>query len=63
MSGQYHDEIDDGADRETVYELYYAYQVTPWCVITPDLQFVTNPGGDNDGRDAFVGGLRLRVSF
>ncbi|UCE59529.1 MAG: carbohydrate porin [Phycisphaerales bacterium] len=63
LSDQYGDEVHDGADRETVYELYYAYQLTPWCVFTPDLQFVTNPGGDQDDRDAIVAGLRFRVTF
>ena len=63
QSDQFKDEIRPRADRETVYELYYAYQVTPWCVITPDLQFITNPGGDKDDRDAFVAGLRLRIWF
>lgn len=51
------------ADSETVYELYYAYELAPWCVLTPDLQYVVNPGGDDNDRDAFVFGLRLRASF
>ena len=51
------------ADRETVYEWYYAIHLTPWCVVTPDLQVVTNPGGDKDDRDAVVGGLRVRITF
>ena len=63
LSDQFRNELHERADRETVYELYYAYRVTPWCVITPDIQFVTNPGGDKGGRDAFVAGLRVRVSF
>ena len=63
LSEQYGDEVHPGADRETVYEWYYAYQLTPWCVISPDLQFVTNPGGDKDDRDAIVGGIRIRVTF
>jgi len=63
LSRQYRSEIHPGADRETVYELYYAYHVTPWLVITPDFQVVTNPGGDKDDRDTFVAGLRLRVLF
>ena len=51
------------ADRETVYELYYAIKVTPCCVITPDLQVITNPGGNKDARDALVGGLRFKIVF
>ncbi len=63
LSEQYRDEIDPLADRETVYELYYAYQLMPWLIISPDLQFITNPGGDTDDRDAIVGGVRVRVIF
>ncbi len=63
LSNQYHDEIHDRADRETVYELYYSIQATPWCVISPDLQFIANAGGDKGDRNAFVAGLRLRVEL
>lgn len=63
LSEQFRDELHGRADRETVYELYYAYRATPSCVITPDIQFVTNPGGDKRNHDAFVAGLRVRVSF
>ena len=63
FSTVYRQVMDGDADRETVYELYYAIQVTPWCVISPDLQMITAPGGDNDARDALVGGLRFKMSF
>ena len=63
LSDQYRAEVDSKADRETVYELYYACQVTPWCFITPDLQFITNAGGDEDDPNAFVAGLRVRVEL
>ncbi|MHC4698232.1 MAG: carbohydrate porin [Planctomycetota bacterium] len=63
LSDQYRDEVRDRADRETVYELYYAFHVTPWCIVTPDIQFIANPGGDKDDRDALVAGLRLRILF
>ena len=63
QSDDFHNEIRPRANRETVYEVYYAYQATPWCVITPDLQFITNPGGDKGDRDAFVAGVRVRLWF
>lgn len=63
MSKQFRSQINARADRETVYELYYACHVTPWFVISPDLQVVTNPGGDKDDRDTLVAGLRLRITF
>ncbi len=53
-----------GADpqEETVLELYYSLELFPWLVLTPDMQWILNPGGDN-GRDAFVYGLRLQMAF
>ncbi len=53
----------DGGDRENVYELYYNAQVFPWLSVTPDFQYISNPGADKDGDDAFVAGLRLQMSF
>ncbi len=63
LSERYRDDINRLADRETVYELYYAWQVTPWMIVSPDLQFITNPGGDKNDRDAIVGGIRVRIIF
>lgn len=63
ISDQLRDATRPLADRETVYEVYYAYQATPWCIVSPHVQFITNPGGDQDDRDAIVGGVRIRVIF
>lgn len=63
LSDTYKREVNRLADRETVYELYYAVAVTPWLTITPDMQVITNPGGNNDARDAWVGGLRIKLVF
>lgn len=62
-SNQYRETTNALADRETVYEWFYSIQLTPWCVLTPDLQVITNPGGNKDSRDAVVGGVRIRVLF
>lgn len=62
-SKQYREEINRLADRETVYEWYYKVCIFPWLEISPDLQVITNPGGNKDARDAIVGGVRLRVLF
>jgi len=51
------------ADRETVYEWYYKFYLTPCITISPDLQIITNPGGDKNDRDAVVGGIRMRIIF
>ncbi|MCP4246986.1 MAG: carbohydrate porin [bacterium] len=62
-SHRYRREIDRDFVRETGYELYYRFQVTPWLQITPDLQYITNPGALSDNDDAVVLGLRARVTF
>jgi porin len=43
---------------ETLFELTYQAQVTPWLQVQPDVQFVVNPGGGVADPDA--GGGRLR---
>lgn len=50
-------------DYESVTELYYNAQVTPWMNLSPSLQYVSNPGGDKTIRDAVVLGLRAVMSF
>ena len=51
------------ADRETVYELYYAIHVAPWLTISPDFQYITNAGGDKGDPHAMVAGLRFKISM
>lgn len=63
MSRPYRDHVEPRADRESVYEWYYLIQVTPWFTITPDIQLITNPGGNKDDRDAIVGAVRFRIIF
>jgi len=46
---------------EQILELYYKAQLTPFASIMPDLQFISNPGG-NFG-DATILGIRLVVDF
>ncbi len=62
QSGQYR-RIRPMADRETVYEMYYSIRVAPWLIISPDLQFITNTGGDDGDPDTFVGGIRFKMSL
>lgn len=44
---------------ETIIELFYKLQLTPYTVLQPDLQYIASPSGA--GRDAFVAGLRFEV--
>ena len=61
ISDRLHGLVD--GDRESAYELYYNVQLLPWLSITPDFQYIVNPGGTDDGRDAFVAGVRVQMSF
>lgn len=44
-------------------ELTYLAQLTPWCSLQPDLQFIVNPGTDPNLKNSLVLGLRWAVSF
>lgn len=55
--------VQPEADRETVYELYYAVHIAPWLIISPDLQYITNVGGDKNDPHAMVAGLRIKMSL
>jgi porin len=48
---------------ETGIELYYRAEVLPWLELTPDLQWIGNPGGRRAHENALVLGLRARVGF
>jgi len=50
-------------DYESVTELYYSAEVTPWMALSPSVQYVTNPGGDSSVSDAVVVGLRAVMAF
>jgi porin len=48
---------------EKVLELDYTWWATPWLAITPDLQYVFNPGGSGTSRNAAVLGAQFQVLF
>jgi len=47
----------------SVVEVYYNAQGAPWVAISPSVQFVDNPGGDNAVEDSVVFGLRAQSAF
>jgi porin len=60
------DELPDrlNLQSEQGVELYYSIQVTPWFHLTPDVQFIVNPGGGFQNRDvAVVYGIRGQITF
>jgi len=58
----YRDAANPDFDRETGIEIYYALRALGWLVITPDLQYVVDPGATG-ADNAFIATLRLRVTF
>jgi porin len=48
---------------ESVFEVYYNAQITPWMSISPNIQVIDNPGGDNAVQDAIVAGVRAQSAF
>lgn len=55
--------VNPGFSRETGYETYYRMQLSPWMTLTPNVQYVVNPGGSNAIEDAVAANLRLRITF
>jgi len=52
-----------GLDDQTVIELTYAYNVTPWLVVQPNVQYLFNPAGNDTVPDALVVGALVAVTF
>jgi carbohydrate-selective porin OprB len=50
-------------DCENALELYYNALVRRQVSISPSIQYITNPGGDNVVSDAVVLGLRVKIMF
>jgi len=63
VSNDFRRRINRDADRETVYELYYAIQINKWLVVTPDIQYIDNPGASGTNSHTLVTGIRTRISF
>lgn len=61
--------LSDGAtttymeDYESLVEIYYNAQITPWCNVTPSLQYVANPGAASGVSDAVIFGGRVQIAF
>jgi carbohydrate-selective porin OprB len=48
---------------ESQFEIYYAWQLNEHLELTPDLQWIDNPGGDDSAEDIAIVGLRAKASF
>jgi len=52
-----------GLHSEQGVEVYYNFEVTPWCHVSPDLQVIVDPGGSSKQDVSIVYGLRMQLSF
>ena len=50
-------------DFEAIIEATYRFQVTPWCAVQPDVQWIFHPGGSRENDTAIVVGLRTQIAF
>ncbi len=51
------------AGDETMLEVFYRFQATPFFAIKPDVQFIFDPNGDPTVDDALVAGVRIELVF
>ncbi|MBI9018544.1 MAG: carbohydrate porin [Phycisphaerae bacterium] len=52
----------DGSD-ELAIELYYSIQISQWSTISPSIQYIADPGANEDAGDALVFGIRAQMAF
>lgn len=55
--------LNDSADFESVFEFAYTRQLDSHLSLTPDFQWILNPGLDPDSDPAQVLGLRLKLQY
>ena len=60
--GNFSDKLS-GQDAETVLELNHRFQISPWCYITPDIQYIINPNGQHNIDNALVLGAEASFNF
>ncbi len=62
-SNEYKDNMNNNAKSENHLEAYYSWNIADYLSISPDFQVVENPGYDDDADTAYVGTLRMQISF
>ena len=58
FSGDLSDTLDDTSEG---IEAYYRFQVTPWLQVSPDIQYLFDPGVEKGSKDTMVLGLRALI--
>ena len=62
-SDEYKDNVNSDAKSENHLEVYYSWNVTDYLSISPDFQMVENPFYNEDDDTAYVGTIRMQISF
>ncbi len=62
-SDDYKDNINPDAKSENHLEVYYSWNIADYLSISPDFQMVENPYYDGDADTAYVGTIRMQISF
>lgn len=62
-SDEYRRYVDSDFGGEWGLESYYRVQLSPWLAVTPGVQYITDPGGDDSARDSLAFVLRTRFKL
>lgn len=63
IAASWGDPAEDGLNDQTTAELFYRLQLLERLALTPSIQYVRDPAASPTEEDAWVVGLRARVSF
>jgi len=62
LYGRFSEDLPE-QNSETVLQITYAAQATPWLFVTPNIQYVIRPDGRSEIPNAFVAGFEIGVTF
>ena len=56
-------DLNDGRNQEIDAEIYYGFHANNWLTVRPNIQYVHHVGGNKNGENAWVGGIKFNTSF
>ncbi len=62
-SDEVKDNVTPNAKSENHFEVYYSWNIAEYLSISPDFQMVENPYYNSDADTAYVGTVRMQISF
>lgn len=63
IDDHYRDLTPNTESAETVLEINYRIQVTPYLALTPDVQYIINPGASRDMEDTLISTIRAELAL